>query len=47
MTEHASQQFEAGDFAAAEQAHRAILDNFPGDPVAGFMVQECMERQKR
>jgi class 3 adenylate cyclase len=46
MTEHASRQFEAGDFAAAEQAYRAILDNFPGDAVAQFMVQQCMERQK-
>ena len=41
MTYHASQQIEAGDFAAAERAYRAILDNFPGDPVAKFMLKEC------
>jgi class 3 adenylate cyclase/ABC-type nitrate/sulfonate/bicarbonate transport system substrate-binding protein len=43
MTYHASQQIEAGDFAAAERAYRAILDNFPGDPVAKFMLKECKE----
>jgi len=43
MTYHASQQIEAGDFAAAERAYRAILDNFPGDPVATFMLKECEE----
>jgi class 3 adenylate cyclase/ABC-type nitrate/sulfonate/bicarbonate transport system substrate-binding protein len=40
MTWHASQQFEAGDLAAAECAYRAILENFPGDPVAKFMLGE-------
>ncbi|MHB8270775.1 ABC transporter substrate-binding protein [Bradyrhizobium sp.] len=45
MTEQASRQFEAGDFASAERAYRAILDNFPGDSVAKFMIQECMQRQ--
>jgi hypothetical protein len=43
MTWQASQQFEAGDFAAARQAYRAILVNFPGDPVAKFMLKECEE----
>jgi class 3 adenylate cyclase len=43
MTWQASQQIEAGDFAAAEHAYRAILDNFPGDPVAKFMLRECEE----
>jgi class 3 adenylate cyclase/ABC-type nitrate/sulfonate/bicarbonate transport system substrate-binding protein len=43
MTWQASQQIEAGDFAAAERAYRAILDNFPGDPVARFMLKECGE----
>jgi class 3 adenylate cyclase/ABC-type nitrate/sulfonate/bicarbonate transport system substrate-binding protein len=43
MTWRASQQIEAGDFAAAEHAYRAILDNFPGDPVAKFMLKECEE----
>jgi class 3 adenylate cyclase/ABC-type nitrate/sulfonate/bicarbonate transport system substrate-binding protein len=41
MTWQASQHFEAGDFAAAERAYHAILDNFPGDPVAKFMLAEC------
>src|SRR4029077_14493058 len=43
MTYHASQKFEGGDFAGAERAYRAILDNFPGDPVANFMLKECAE----
>jgi hypothetical protein len=43
MTWQASQQIEAGDFAAAERSYRAILDNFPGDPVAKFMLRECEE----
>jgi class 3 adenylate cyclase len=43
MTWQASQQIEAGDFAAAERTYRAILDNFPGDPVAKFMLKECEE----
>jgi len=43
MTWHASQKFEAGDFAAAERAYRAILDTFPGDRVAKFMREECKE----
>jgi hypothetical protein len=41
MTWQASRLFEAGDFAAAERAYRAILDIFPGDPVAGLMLKEC------
>jgi len=41
MTWQASQQMEAGDFAAAERAYRTILDNFPGDPVAKVMLEEC------
>ncbi len=45
MTYHASQPIEAGDFAAAECAYRAILKGFPGDTVAKFMLEECMERQ--
>jgi hypothetical protein len=43
MTWQASQRFEAGDFAAAECAYRAILDSFPDDPVAKFMLEECEE----
>src|SRR5216683_5474239 len=45
MTWLASQKFEAGDFSAAERAYRAILQGFPGDTVAKFMLEECMERQ--
>ncbi|SHM46373.1 Adenylate cyclase, class 3 [Bradyrhizobium lablabi] len=41
MTSRASQRMEAGDFAAAERAYRAILDDFPTDPVARFMLKEC------
>jgi class 3 adenylate cyclase/ABC-type nitrate/sulfonate/bicarbonate transport system substrate-binding protein len=41
MTWDASQKFEARDFAEAERAYRAILDKFPGDPVAKFMLKEC------
>ena len=43
MTYHASEQIEVGDLAAAERAYRAILDDFPGDPVAVFMLKECEE----
>ncbi len=45
MTWQASHRFEAGDYAVAERAYRAILDNFPGDPVAKFMLAECEERR--
>jgi class 3 adenylate cyclase/ABC-type nitrate/sulfonate/bicarbonate transport system substrate-binding protein len=45
MTWQASQLFEAGDFAAAERAYRTILDNFPADSVAKFMLRECEERR--
>jgi class 3 adenylate cyclase len=44
MTWQASQQMEASDFAAAERAYRAILDDFPDDPVAKFMLAECEKR---
>jgi hypothetical protein len=27
----------------AERAYCAILDNFPGDPAAKFMLKECAE----
>jgi class 3 adenylate cyclase/ABC-type nitrate/sulfonate/bicarbonate transport system substrate-binding protein len=43
MTWQVSKQMEAGDFAAAERGYRAILDNFPGDPVAKYMLRECGE----
>ncbi|HEX7564954.1 MAG TPA: ABC transporter substrate-binding protein [Bradyrhizobium sp.] len=40
MTWKASQLLEAGEFPAAEQAYRAILERFPGDPVAEVMLKE-------
>jgi hypothetical protein len=43
MTWHASKRIEARDFAEAERAYRAILEHFPGDPVAKFMLKECEE----
>jgi class 3 adenylate cyclase len=43
MTWEASQRFEGGDFAAAVCGYRAILDSFPDDPVARFMLEECEE----
>jgi len=44
MTWRASQLIEAGDCPAAERAHRDILESFPGDSVAVFMLKECSER---
>jgi class 3 adenylate cyclase len=41
MTWQASRHFEAGDFAAAQRAYLAILDDFPSDSVARFMLEEC------
>jgi hypothetical protein len=43
MTWRASQLIEAGDLPAAERAYRAILESFPVDPVAKFMLRECGE----
>ncbi|SHK52239.1 ABC-type nitrate/sulfonate/bicarbonate transport system, substrate-binding protein [Bradyrhizobium lablabi] len=45
MTWKASQWMEAGDFAAAERGYRDILDNFPADPVAKVMLEECGQRR--
>jgi class 3 adenylate cyclase/ABC-type nitrate/sulfonate/bicarbonate transport system substrate-binding protein len=44
MTWKASQQMEASDFAAAERSYRVILEEFPHDPVAKFMQEECEKR---
>ena len=41
MTWQASQQFEAGEIAAAHRAYCLILSSFPHDPVAKFMLKEC------
>jgi hypothetical protein len=40
MTAEASQYFETGDFAAAQRTYRAILDDFPSDSLASFMLEE-------
>jgi hypothetical protein len=45
MTWLASQKFEAGDFATAECAYRAILEVFTDDSLAKFMIAECMQKQ--
>jgi hypothetical protein len=45
MSWKASQLFEAGAFAGAGQAYRAILGSFPGDRVAKFMLANCAENQ--
>jgi hypothetical protein len=45
MTWHASQKFEAGDFPAAERAYRDILNEFPKDSLARFMVAECQAKK--
>jgi class 3 adenylate cyclase/ABC-type nitrate/sulfonate/bicarbonate transport system substrate-binding protein len=44
MTWHASHLIEAGDHRAAECAYLAILEEFPGDPVAKLMLEECRKR---
>jgi hypothetical protein len=41
MTWQASQKFETGDFAAAERAYRAMLEVFPDNSLARFMIAEC------
>src|SRR5437899_6007675 len=38
MTWHASQKFEAEDFRAAELTYRDILQEFPEDSLADFMI---------
>jgi hypothetical protein len=44
MTWRASQLIEAGDLPAAGRAYREILESFPGDPVARFMLRECEKK---
>ena len=46
MTWQASQKFEAGDLPAAERAYRDILNEFPEDPLARFMLAECAGKQR-
>jgi hypothetical protein len=40
MTWQASQEFEAGEFRAAERSYRDILREFPQDCLARFMIAE-------
>ena len=40
MTWNASELFEAGNFAAAKRVYLNVLERFPGDPVANFMLGE-------
>src|SRR5271163_1229947 len=44
MTWKASLLIEAGNFTAAARAYRTLLDNFPDDPVAKFLLGECKEK---
>jgi class 3 adenylate cyclase/ABC-type nitrate/sulfonate/bicarbonate transport system substrate-binding protein len=44
MTWQASQLIETGDLPSAECAYLAILEDFPGDPVAKLMLEECRKR---
>jgi class 3 adenylate cyclase len=41
MTWTASRLFDAGEFSGAEQAYRAILNVFPDDSLAAFMMADC------
>ncbi|SIN89358.1 ABC-type nitrate/sulfonate/bicarbonate transport system, substrate-binding protein [Bradyrhizobium erythrophlei] len=41
MTWQASQKFETGNFPAAERAYRDILNEFPEDSLAKFMMAQC------
>jgi hypothetical protein len=41
MTWQASQEFEAGDLPAAARVYRDILNEFPGDALASFMIAQC------
>jgi hypothetical protein len=43
MTWKASQLMQSGELSAAERAYLAILQTFPGDPVAKLMLKECAE----
>ncbi len=46
MTWQASQFFEAGDFAAAQRAYRAILDDFPAIPRLGSCWRNAKNRER-
>ena len=41
MTWTASRLVEADDMLGAEQAYRSILNIFPDDPLAAFMMVDC------
>jgi class 3 adenylate cyclase len=42
MTWQASQEFEAGDLLAAARVYRDILEEFPEDGLARFMIAQCI-----
>jgi adenylate cyclase len=44
MTRDASAYFERGDRAEAGRRYQRILDAFPGDPVAGSLLQACAQK---
>ena len=46
MTWQASQKFEIGNFPAAERAYRDILQEFPKDSLAKFMMAECAGKRR-
>jgi class 3 adenylate cyclase/ABC-type nitrate/sulfonate/bicarbonate transport system substrate-binding protein len=46
MTWQASQKFETGNFPAAERAYRDILNEFPEDSLAKFMMAQCAGKRR-
>jgi hypothetical protein len=46
MTWQASQKFETGNFPAAEPAYGDILNEFPEDPLAKFMIAQCARKRR-
>jgi hypothetical protein len=46
MTWQASQKFETGNFPAAERAYGDILNEFPEDPLAKFMIAQCAGKRR-
>jgi adenylate cyclase len=42
MTWAASARFERGDLAGAAEGYRAVLQDFPDDPIATAMLEACM-----
>jgi class 3 adenylate cyclase/ABC-type nitrate/sulfonate/bicarbonate transport system substrate-binding protein len=46
MTWQASQKFETGNYPAAERAYRDILNEFPEDSLAKFMMAQCAGKRR-